>query len=445
MGIIQTFKQAWKIPEMRRKLLFTLMILIIFRLGSNIPVPGINRAMLKAMFDASNAGIFGLFDLFSGGAFGNFTIFALGISPYITASIILQLLTVAFPALEEFSKQGEEGRKKMERITRYITLGLAALQGFGYTFGLFKDYLTYNDILSKIVIVVILVAGACITMWLGEKINEHGVGNGISMLIFAGIVSRIPTAITNTFKSLKEAGWAFLATKTVAEDGTVTRTIGVLTVLLFVIFALAVIVGIIIITEGTRKVPVQYAKRVVGRKMYGGQSTHIPLKVNQAGVIPIIFASSLLQVPATIAYMVPNSGYARFIDKYFSINGDPGFWIYFVFEIILIIAFTYFYGTISVNPPEIAENLKNNGGFIPGIRPGKETAKYLVKICGKLTIVSAIFLALVAAMPTLLQHWTALAIGFGGTSLIIAVGCSLDTERAVETQLQMRNYSGFLK
>ena len=445
MGIIQTFKQAWKIPEMRRKLLFTLMILIIFRLGSNIPVPGINRAMLKAMFDASNAGIFGLFDLFSGGAFGNFTIFALGISPYITASIILQLLTVAFPALEELSKQGEEGRKKMERITRYITLGLAALQGFGYTFGLFKDYLTYNDILSKIVIVVILVAGACITMWLGEKINEHGVGNGISMLIFAGIVSRIPTAITNTFKSLKEAGWAFLATKTVAEDGTVTRTIGVLTVLLFVLFALAVIVGIIIITEGTRKVPVQYAKRVVGRKMYGGQSTHIPLKVNQAGVIPIIFASSLLQVPATIAYMVPNSGYARFIDKYFSINGDPGFWIYFVFEIILIIAFTYFYGTISVNPPEIAENLKNNGGFIPGIRPGKETAKYLVKICGKLTIVSAIFLALVAAMPTLLQHWTALAIGFGGTSLIIAVGCSLDTERAVETQLQMRNYSGFLK
>ena len=445
MGIIQTFKQAWKIPEMRRKLLFTLMILIIFRLGSNVPVPGINRAMLKAMFDASNAGIFGLFDLFSGGAFGNFTIFALGISPYITASIILQLLTVAFPALEELSKQGEEGRKKMERITRYITLGLAALQGFGYTFGLFKDYLTYNDVLSKVVIVMILVAGACLTMWLGEKINEHGVGNGISMLIFAGLVSRIPTGITNTFKGLKEAGWAFLATKTVAEDGTVTRTIGILTVLLFVLFALAVIVGIIIITEGTRKVPVQYAKRVVGRKMYGGQSTHIPLKVNQAGVIPIIFASSLLQVPATIAYMVPNSGYAKFIDKYFSTNGNPGFWIYFVFEIILIIAFTYFYGTISVNPPEIADNLKNNGGFIPGIRPGKETARYITKICAKLTIVSAIFLALVAAMPTLLQHWTALAIGFGGTSLIIAVGCALDTERAVETQLQMRNYSGFLK
>jgi preprotein translocase subunit SecY len=445
MGIIQTFKQAWKIPEMRKKLLFTLMILVIFRLGSNIPVPGINRAMLKAMFDSSSAGLFGLFDLFSGGAFGNFTIFALGISPYITASIILQLLTVAFPALEELSKQGEEGRKKMERITRYITLGLAALQGFGYTFGLFKDYLTYNDVLSKIVIVMILVAGACLTMWLGEKINDKGVGNGISMLIFAGIVSRIPTGITNTFKGLKEAGWAFLATKTVAEDGTVTRTIGILTVLLFVLFALAVIVGIIIITEGTRKVPVQYAKRVVGRKMYGGQSTHIPLKVNQAGVIPIIFASSLLQVPATIAYMVPNSGYAKFIDKYFSTNGNPGFWIYFVFEIILIIAFTYFYGTISVNPPEIADNLKNNGGFIPGIRPGKETARYLTKICAKLTIVSAIFLALVAAMPTLLQHWTALAIGFGGTSLIIAVGCALDTERAVETQLQMRNYSGFLK
>ena len=445
MGIIQTFKQAWKIPEMRKKMLFTLMILVIFRIGSNIPVPGINRAMLKSMFDASSAGLFGLFDLFSGGAFGNFTIFALGISPYITASIILQLLTVAFPSLEELSKQGEEGRKKMEKITRYITLGLAALQGFGYTFGLFKDYLTYNDVLTKIVIVIILVAGACVTMWLGEKINEHGVGNGISMLIFAGIVSRIPTGISNTFKRLKAANWAFLGTRTVAEDGTVTRTVGLLSVLLFVIFALAVIVGIIIITEGTRKVPVQYAKRVVGRKMYGGQSTHIPLKVNQAGVIPIIFASSLLQVPQTIAYMVPKSVYANFIDKYFSTSGDPGFWIYFVFEMILIIAFTYFYGTISVNPPEIAENLKNNGGFIPGIRPGRETANYLLRIIGKLTIVSAIFLALVAAMPTLLQHWTALPIAFGGTSLIIAVGCSLDTERAVETQLQMRNYSGFLK
>ena len=441
MGMIQTFKQAWKIPEMRKKMLFTLLILVLFRLGSNIPVPGINRALLKNMFSANQGGLFGLFDLFSGGAFGNFTIFALGISPYITASIILQLLTVAFPALEELSKQGEEGRRKMDRITRYITVGLALIQGFGYTFGLFKSYLTYNDIFSKIVIVLILVAGAMLAMWLGEKVNEHGVGNGISLLIFAGIVSRIPTAITSTFSGLKAGGWSFLA-KT-AEDG--TKTIGILSVALFLIFALAVIIGIIVITEGTRKVPVQYAKRVVGRKMYGGQSSHIPMKVNQAGVIPVIFASSLLQLPATIAYMVPESGFAKFIAKYFSTNGDPGFWIYFIFNILLIIAFTYFYGSISVNPPEIADNLKNNGGFIPGLRPGKETAKYLTRVAGRLTIVSAIFLAIVAAMPSLLQHWTALPIGFGGTSLIIAVGCALDTERAIETQLQMRNYSGFLK
>ncbi len=448
MGMIQTFVQAWKIPEMKKKLLFTLLILVLFRLGSNIPVPGINRVMLETMFDANTAGLFGLFDLFSGGAFSNFTIFALSITPYITSSIILQLLTVVFPALEELSKQGEEGKKKLERITRYITVGLALIQAIGYTFGLFRNYLTYDDIFSKIVIVLILVAGTCLLMWMGEKINDYGVGNGISLLIFAGIVSRIPTSISNTFKGLKEGGWTFLGKtveKTVDGVTTTTRTIGILSVVLFVLFALVVIVGIILVTEGTRKLPVQYAKRVVGRKMYGGQSTHIPMKVNQAGVIPVIFASSMLQLPATLAYFWPGSGYAKFIEKYFSTNGNPGFWIYFIFNIILIIAFTYFYGAISVNPPEIAENLKNNGGFIPGLRPGKETAKYLTRVAGRLTIVSAIFLAIVAAMPTLLQHWTALPIGFGGTSLIIAVGCALDTSRALETQLQMRNYSGFLK
>lgn len=448
MGMIQTFKQAWKIPEMRKKMLFTLLILVLFRLGSNIPVPGINRALLKNMFNASKSGLFGLFDLFSGGAFGNFTIFALGISPYITSSIILQLLTVAFPALEELSKQGEAGKKKMERITRYITVGLAAIQAFGYTFGLFRNYLTYTDILSKIVIVLILVAGSCLLMWMGEKVNERGVGNGISMLIFAGIVSRIPTAISNTFAGLKEGGWSFLG-KTVEEtvDGvtTTTRTIGILSVVLFMIFALAVIVGIIIITEGTRKLPVQYAKRVVGRKMYGGQSTNIPIKVNQAGVIPVIFAVSLLQLPATFAYMFPNGGFANFVKKYLSTQGNPGFWIYFILDMVLIFAFTYFYGSISFNPAEIAENMKSNGGFIPGIRPGKNTADFIHKVAIRLDLVSAIFLAIVAAIPTLLQHWTALAIGFGGTSLIIAVGVALDTVRAIETQLQMRNYQGFLK
>ena len=443
MGIIQTFTQAWRIPEMRKKLLFTLLILVIFRLGSNIPVPGVNKLLLTSMFNANEAGLLGLFDMFSGGSFSNFTIFALGVGPYITSSIIIQLLTVAIPALEELAKQGEEGKRKINRITRYTAIGLALIQAIGYTFGLFRNVLIedFATVFGKIVIVLILVAGSCILMWLGEKINDKGIGNGVSLIIFAGIVSRIPTAITNTFKALSAGDWSFLGQT--AEDG--TKTVGILSVILFVIFALIVIVGIILVTEGTRKIPVQYAKRVVGRKMYGGQSTHIPMKVNQAGVMPVIFASSILQLPATIAYMAPTSGFANFVGKYLTMNGNPGFWIYFVLEIIFIIGFTYFYGAISVNPVEIAENMKNNGGFIPGIRPGKPTVEAITKVMNRLTIVSAIFLAIVAAMPTLLQHWTALSIGFGGTSLIIAVGVALDTSRALETQLVMRNYSGFLK
>lgn len=443
MGMIQTFTQAWRIPEMRKKLLFTLLILVIFRLGSNIPVPGVNKLLLTSMFNANEAGLLGLFDMFSGGSFSNFTIFALGVGPYITSSIIIQLLTVAIPALEELAKQGEEGKRKINRITRYTAVGLALIQAIGYTFGLFRNVLIedFATVFGKIIIVLILVAGSCILMWLGEKINDKGIGNGVSLIIFAGIVSRIPTAITNTFKALSAGGWSFLGQT--AEDG--TKTVGILSVILFVIFALIVIVGIILVTEGTRKIPVQYAKRVVGRKMYGGQSTHIPMKVNQAGVMPVIFASSILQLPATIAYMAPTSGFANFVGKYLTMNGNPGFWIYFVLEIIFIIGFTYFYGAISVNPVEIAENMKNNGGFIPGIRPGKPTVEAITKVMNRLTIVSAIFLAIVAAMPTLLQHWTALSIGFGGTSLIIAVGVALDTSRALETQLVMRNYSGFLK
>ena len=441
MGMIQTFNQAWRIPEMRKKLLYTLLMLVIFRLGSNIPVPFVNAELLRTMFDANSAGLLGLFDMFSGGSFSNFTIFALGISPYITSSIVVQLLTVAIPALEELAKQGEEGRRKINNITKYVAVGLAVIQAVGYTFGLFTNVLTTENVFYKIVIVLVLVASSCFLMWLSEKINDKGVGNGTSLLIFAGIVSRIPTAITTTFGQLKAAGWQFLGQT--AEDG--TKTIGILSVLLFLIFGLVVVVGIILVSEGTRKIPVQYAKRVVGRKMYGGQNTFIPMKVNQASVMPVIFAVSILQVPATIAYMAPNSGFAAFVQKYLSTNGDPGFWIYFVLDIIFIIAFTYFYGSITVNPIEIADNMKNNGGFIPGIRPGKPTVDYIVKVTNRLTIVSAIFLAIVASLPTLLQHWTALQIGFGGTSLIIAVGVALETSRALETQLVMRNYSGFLK
>ena len=455
MGMIQTFKQAWKIPEMKKKLIFTLIMLIVFRFGSNIPVPGVDKTLLAGMFNANNAGLFGLFDMFTGGSFSQFTIFALGIGPYITASIVLQLLTVAIPALEELAKQGEEGRKKINRITRYTAIGLAIIQGIGYTFGLFRGVLTDTTIFAKITIVLVLVAGTAFLMWLGEQIDQKGIGNGISLLIFAGIITRIPTMITNavrylikgkgTTQYIIDAETGGLTPQTV-YTGVPALGVRILIGVAVVIFALAVIVGIILITEGTRKVPVQYAKRVVGRKMYGGQSSHIPMKVNQAGVIPVIFAVSLLQIPMTIAYMTgTDSGFYKFVYKYLSSSGNPGTYIYFIFNILLIIAFTYFYGQISLNPTEIADNLKNNGGFVPGIRPGKPTVEHITRIAGRLTIVSAIFLAIVASIPTLISALTGSSAGFGGTSLIIAIGVALDTQRALETQLVMRNYSGFLK
>lgn len=427
MGMIQTMIQAWKIPEMRKKILYTLGMLVVFRLGSNIPVPCIDRTQLAAMFDINQAGLFGLFDLFSGGSFSNFTIFALSISPYITSSIILQLLTVAIPKLEEIAKQGQEGQRKIAQWTRYITIVLALIQAVGYTFGMFRNVLTDNSVFVKIVIVLTLVAGTAFLMWLGEKINDNGVGNGISLIIFAGIVSRIPPTVNSTVRNM------------------IAGRVSVISVILFAIFALAVVVGIVLVQEGTRKVPVQYAKRVVGRKMYGGQSTHIPLKVNQAGVMPVIFAVSLLQLPATIAYMWPGTGFANFVQKYLTTQGTPGVWIYTILDVILIIGFTYFYGTMTVNPVEIADNLRSNGGFIPGIRPGKPTSTYIARVISRLEFASAIFLALVACLPILLQHWSDLAIGFGGTSLIIAVGVAIETVKAIETQMIMRNYSGFLK
>ena len=428
MGMIQTLVQAWKIPEMRKKILYTLIMMVVFRLGSNIPVPCIDRSQLAAMFDANESGLFGLFDLFSGGSFSNFTIFALSITPYITASIILQLLTVAIPKLEELAKQGQEGQRKIAQWTRYLTVVLALVQAIGYTFGLFRNVLSDNSIFAKIVIVLTLVAGTAFLMWLGERINENGIGNGISLIIFAGIVSRIPTSISRTIKGLS-AG-----------------TVSIVSVIIFLIFALAVIMGIVMVQEGNRKIPVQYAKRVVGRKMYGGQSTHIPLKVNQAGVIPVIFAISLLQIPATIAYMTGNdNGFSRFVAKYLSTTGTPGIWIYLVLDILLIIFFTYFYGSITVNPVEIADNMKANGGFIPGIRPGKPTSDYIGKVLSRLNFSSAIFLAIIAAIPIIIGHFTSFSSSFGGTSLIIAVGVALDTMKALETQMVMRNYSGFLK
>lgn len=428
MGMLKTVAQAWKIAEIRSKMIFTLLMLVVFRIGSNIPVPNINRDALAQMF-TGEAGLFDLFDLFSGGSFSNFTIFALSITPYITASIVIQLLTV-FPFFEKLAKEGVEGRKKMAQYTRYLTVVLAIVQSIGLTVGLFRKAIIDQSAFSIIVIVLVLTAGTAFLMWLGEQINEKGIGNGISLLIFAGIVSRIPSGIRSLFVQV--------------SDGQMS----IITLILFALLAVAVVVVVVLIQEGQRRIPVQYAKRVVGRKMYGGQSTHIPIKVNQSGVIPVIFAMSLLQFPLTITYFLSSeNGFSMFVQKWLSPSGSPGMWIYGALNIVLIIFFTYFYNAMTFNPNEVAENMKANGGFIPGLRPGKATEEYLAKVMSRLSIVGAIFLAAIATLPTILGAFvpTLGSIHFGGTSLLIAVGVALDTVRQLENQMVMRNYQGFLK
>jgi len=427
MEMLKTIAKAWKIDDIRRKIIFTLLMLVIFRIGSNIPVPGIDREVLNQAFQGET-GLLELFDLFSGGSFSNMTIFALSITPYITASIILQLLTIAIPSLERLSKEGTEGRKKITQYTRYLTVALAFVQAIGVSVGMFRQALISTDFFSVALIVIVLSAGTAFLMWLGEQINENGIGNGISLIIFAGIIARIPSG--------------FRETMTKYESG----EIGFMTLILFIVFALVVIVGIIEIQQGQRRIPVQYAKRVVGRKMYGGQSTHIPLKVNQAGVIPVIFALSLLQFPLTITYFAnTNSNFTQWIEKWLSPTASPGVWVYAAFNIVLILFFTYFYTAVTFNPMEVADNMKANGGFIPGIRPGRATVEYLNKVMTRITFVGAIFLAAVATLPTLVGQMTPLDVRFGGTSLLIAVGVALDTMKQLEQQMVMRNYKGFLK
>lgn len=427
MSALKTIAQAWKVKEIRQKMIFTFWMLVIFRIGSNIPVPGMDREILSQVFDGGT-GLFALFDLFSGGAFSQFTIFALSITPYITASIILQLLAVAIPALERLTKEGPEGRKKMAQYTRYLTVVLALVQAVGLTVGLFRRALISTNIFNVIVIVLTLAAGTAFLMWLGEQINERGIGNGISLLIFAGIISRVPSAVHSTAIKV------------------INGQVSIIGLIIFLVFAVIVIVGIIMIQQGQRKVPVQYAKRVVGRKMYGGQSTFIPIKVNQAGVMPVIFSLSLLQFPLTLTYFWPNSGFAAFVTNWLSPYGNAGgVTIYTIFNAVLIVAFTYFYTAISFNPVEIAGNLKNNGGFIPGIRPGRPTAEYLAKVMSRITFVGAVFLVIIAILPTIISQFTALDFNFGGTSLLIAVGVALDTVKQLDNQLLMRNYEGFLK
>ncbi|MGQ9557136.1 MAG: preprotein translocase subunit SecY [Desulfurispora sp.] len=419
--MLSTLQSAWKVDELRRKLLFTLGMLFIFRLGAHIPVPGVNTQVFADLV-ASNT-LFGFFDVISGGSFKNFSVFAMSITPYINASIIMQLLTVVLPSLERLAKEGEEGRKKITQYTRYLTVVLAFIQAIGTSVAL-RQALVQPTVWHYLLVALTLTAGTAFLMWLGEQITEKGIGNGISLLIFAGIVSRVPAALYQLVEYLR-AG-----------------TVNILSVLLLVIIAAVVIAGIVAVQEGQRRIPVQYAKRVVGRRVYGGQSTHIPLKVNQAGVIPVIFASSILLFPEQIARFFPGSKIANW---YLAAFGW-GTFLHTLIYALLIIGFTYFYTAVIMNPVDIADNIKKYGGFIPGIRPGRPTAEYISRVMSRVTLAGALFLALIAILPNFVLLATRIPnIYFGGTALLIVVGVALDTMKQIESHLLMRSYQGFIK
>ncbi len=420
--MFETFKNAWKVAEIRKKLLFTLMIIVIYRIGCAIPVPGVNASAIASSIEGNS--FLGLFNVLTGGAFEQFAIFAMGISPNINASIIIQLLTMVIPSLERYSKEGEEGRKKIERITRYATLAIAMLMAVGFTLGM-RGVLKSANFFTYFFTVVTLTAGSMLTMWLGELITENGIGNGISMLIFVGIISRIlPSAISliqNVAGGAMAWWWLF-----------------VIVALIIVLFA-----AIIFMDKGERKIPVNYAKKVVGRKVYGGQSTHIPMKLNPSGVMPIIFAVSITSLPSMIASWFPNSGFANFVNAYLGQRSV----VYIIVYALLIVFFAFFYTTMSFNTQEVSKNLKENGGFVLGIRPGKPTADYLTKILNRLTLAGSIFLAFIAILPIILgiivPQLSNMAIG--GSSIIILVNVALETTTQLESMMLMRHYKGFLK
>ena len=443
--MIQTIRSAWKVQELRNKLLFTIFALLIFRVGSAIPVPFIDTESLKTYMASQSSSIFGLLNVMSGDAFAQATVFALSIQPYINSSIIVQLLTIAIPALEKMARdEGEEGKKKIAAITRYATVAIALLQAFGY-YKLISYYeLVADGLWPAFVIIFAFTAGSAFLMWLGEQITEFGVGNGISIILFGGIIARGPHMVSSMINGVRV--WASGSTSTT------TASLHPAFIPLILVGILLLVVFIVFITNSERRVPVQYAKRVVGRKMYGGQSSHIPIKVNMSGVMPIIFAQAIASIPATIGMFVPSaqsegSGWNTFL-KVFDSNGL----IYCVVYFLLIIVFSYFYNTIQFNPVEIANNLKKNGGFVPGFRPGKPTADFLARVINRLTMFGAIYLAVVALLPAITGN-IMLAFGssagnslaIGGTSIIIVVGVALETVKVLEAQLMMRHYKGFLE
>jgi len=426
--VLSTLRNAWKIEELRKKIIFTLFVLLLYRIGNAIPVPFVNIDLLQNYFTSLEDTVLGFYNVLSGDAFASATIFALSIQPYINASIIIQLLCIAIPALERMAKEeGEEGKKKINNITRYSTIGLGLLMGFGY-FWLIKSNSLLVDgagVWEGIVIVLTFTAGSALIMWLGEQITEFGIGNGISMILFASIVSRFPTSL---YQSITSIG---------------AGTLKWWSLVLILIGALVMIVLIVVVNNSERRIPVQYSKRVVGRKMYGGQATHLPMKVNMSGVLPIIFAQSITSLPATIAALVGANTDGAFM-RLFSTTSL----FYALIYLLLIIFFSYFYSTIQFNPIEVANNLKRNGGFIPGYRPGKPTSEFIQKVLNKITLFGAIFLSIVAVAPIVISHFSDAAanagISLGGTSIIIVVGVALETFTALENQMLMRHYKGFL-
>ena len=442
--MFKTIKNAWSIPDLRKKILFTLLIIVVFRFGATIPVPFLDVDALQGLMGTVNetGNALSYLDMLSGGAFANATMFAMGISPYINSSIIMQLLTVAIPPLERMAKEGEEGRKRIATITRYVTVALGLIQGTAYYFYLRNS--TYQgapialytsgweQVFAAIVIILAFTAGTAIMMWMGEQINQKGIGNGISILLFAGIVARMPHTIRLLTQYISAA---------IADPSNYGQYYAF--VPLFVILFLAVIWVIAFMNDSERRIPVQYAKRVVGRKMYGGQSTHIPIKDAMSGVMPIIFASSILSIPSTIQLFM-GTNVSGFWQSFFEAFSSTG-WLYSVLYFILIILFAYFYVTIQYNPIEMANNLRQNNGTIPGIRPGKPTSDFISKILSKITLIGALFLAVIALLPILFGAVTGMHnLSLGGTSIIILVGVALDTMKQMESQMMMRHYKGFL-
>ena len=425
--MIQTIRKAWAIPELRKKILFTLLILVIYRIGSAIPVPHVNVDLLGQYLDNMGTTILGLYNVMSGGAFAQATVFALGIQPYINSSIIIQLLTIAIPALERLQREGgEEGKKKIQSITRYSTVAIAVLQAVGYYF-IMKNYgiLSNSGLWAALVIIVSFVAGSSFLMWLGEQCNEFGVGNGISMILMAGIISRVPTMISGMYSGLMAGTMAWWV------------------ILMVVVGILALVVLIVFVNDAERRIPVQYAKRQVGRKMYGGQSSTLPMKVNMSGVLPIIFAQSIATIPATIGAFLPKPAAGSFGEAVLNAIDSKSI-LYLAIYFVLIIGFSYFYASIQFNPVEISNNLKRNGGFIPGFRPGKPTSDFIAKVLNKITLFGALYLGVVAILPLIADKFSKTSLGIGGTSVIIVVGVALETVQVLENQMLMRQYKGFL-